>query len=74
MASPGREAHLQGMKIFLAFLLGAAMLATLGVLFAGIFGISAGNPGRSNRLMQWRVALQATALLLFILLMMLLKS
>jgi Ca2+/H+ antiporter len=52
------------------------MLATLGVLFAGMVGMARGGgaPRRSNRLMQWRVALQAATLLLFALLLMLLKS
>jgi len=51
-----------------------AMLATLGVLFAGVFGM--GRPGagarlRSNKLMQWRVILQAAALFLFVIFMLL---
>ena len=50
------------------------MFATLGVLFAGLFGLvrGGGNPARSNRLMRWRVILQGAALLLFALLMTLL--
>ncbi len=64
------------MKIFLVILVGLGMLATLGVLFAGMVGMARGGgaPRRSNRLMQWRVALQAATLLLFALLLMLLKS
>jgi Hypoxia induced protein conserved region len=64
------------MKTLLTILVGIAMLATLGTLLAGMFGLvrSDGNPRRSNKLMQWRVALQALALALFMLLMMLLKS
>ena len=64
------------MKTFLTILVGIAMLATLGVLIAGMVGLvrGGGDPARSNRLMQWRVALQAVALLLFLLLMALLKS
>ncbi len=52
------------------------MLATLGVLFAGLLGLARGdgNPARSNQLMRWRVILQAGALLLFVLLMTLLRS
>jgi Hypoxia induced protein conserved region len=52
------------------------MFATLGVLFAGFFGLvrGGGDPARSNRLMRWRVILQGAALLLFALLMTLLKS
>ncbi|MBV9539214.1 MAG: twin transmembrane helix small protein [Acidisphaera sp.] len=63
------------MVTFLAILVGIAMLATLGVLFAGMLGLarSEANPERSNRLMRWRVILQFTALALFALLLMLLK-
>jgi hypothetical protein len=64
------------MKTFLAILVAILMLATLGVLFAGLFGLvrGGGNSQRSNKLMQWRVILQGAALLLFALLMTLLKS
>lgn len=50
------------------FLIGTAMLMTLGVLAFGIFNMARQGPGagqRSNKLMQWRVILQAVALLLF---------
>jgi hypothetical protein len=64
------------MKTFLAILVGLLMLGTLGVLFAGLFGLvrGGGDPARSNRLMRWRVLLQGAALLLFALLMSLLRS
>jgi Hypoxia induced protein conserved region len=64
------------MTTFLAILVGLAMLGTLGVLFAGMLGMvrGTGDPGRSNRLMRWRIVLQAAALLLFALLLTLLKS
>jgi hypothetical protein len=64
------------MKTFLTILVGLLMLATLGVLFAGIFGLvrGGGDPARSNRLMRWRVILQGAALLLFALLMSLMRS
>ena len=60
----------------LAILTGAAMLAVLGTLFAGMLGLvrDSGNPGRSNALMRWRVMLQGVALLLFVLLFMLLRG
>lgn len=47
------------------------MLATLGVLLIGVAGLARGgsDPARSNRLMRWRVMLQAAALLLFALMM-----
>jgi hypothetical protein len=64
------------MKTFLVVLLALAMLGTLGVLFAGLFGLVRGgaDPARSNALMRWRVVLQGAALLLFMLLMSLLRS
>jgi hypothetical protein len=63
-------------KTFLAILVGLLMFATLGVLFAGLFGLvrGGGDPARSNQLMRWRVILQGAALLLFALLMTLLRS
>jgi hypothetical protein len=79
-AGPGairrRRLYLRWMKSFLAILVGLLMLATLGVLFAGMFGLvrGGGDPRRSNQLMRWRVILQGAALLLFALLMTLLKS
>jgi hypothetical protein len=64
------------MKTFLAILVGLMMLATLGVLVAGMIGLvrGGGDPRRSNKLMQWRVILQAGALMLFILLLSILRS
>ena len=65
------------MDIVFVILIGLAMLATLGVLFMGVFGMarrggSGGDHGaRSNKLMQWRVILQGLALLLFALFMLL---
>ena len=61
-----------GMTIFLTILLVLAMLATLGVLGMGVLKmIRGGDPRRSNKLMQSRVAFQGLALLLLALLMML---
>lgn len=59
------------MKTVLVVLLAIAMLATLGVLFAGMIGFARndGDGQRSNRLMRWRVMLQGIALGLFLLLM-----
>jgi hypothetical protein len=62
------------MVTFLMVLTGLAMLATLGVMFAGMLGLvrneqtDAGG-ARSNRLMRLRVMLQAVTLVLFMLLM-----
>ncbi len=64
------------MKTVLAILVALMMLATLGVLLAGMFGLArgGGDPHRSNRLMRWRVVLQAGTLVLFLLLLSLLRS
>jgi hypothetical protein len=60
---------------FLTVLIGIMMLATLGVLIAGLFGmVRDGDPRRSNKLMQWRVVLQGATILLFVVLMSLLRS
>jgi hypothetical protein len=60
------------MKTMLMILVGIAMLATLGTLFAGVLGLTRGegSAGRSNRLMRLRVILQGVTLGLFVLLMM----
>lgn len=64
------------MKTALLFLMLLLMLGVVGVLLAGMLGLArgGGDPKRSNKLMQWRVALQAGALLLFIILMSLVSS
>jgi hypothetical protein len=62
------------MHAFLTVLIGILMLATLGVLIAGMVGmVRAGDPRRSNKLMQWRVLLQGLAILLFAIFMSLLR-
>lgn len=44
-----------------------ALVAVTVVLFLGLFSMArGGNPARSNKLMQWRVALQALAILLIV--------
>ena len=59
------------MRTVLMVLLGLAMLGVLGVLAGGMIGLvrGGGDPARSNRLMRWRVILQAVALALFALLL-----
>ena len=60
---------------FLTILIGILLLATLGVLLAGMVGMARGtDPRRSNKLMQWRVILQGSAILLFMIIMSLLRS
>ena len=54
----------------LLVLLALAMIGVLAVLGAGVVGlVRGGDPRRSNKLMQWRVALQALALLLVVLIL-----
>lgn len=64
------------MQTVLSILLGLAMLATLGVMFAGMFGLARGdgNGARSNRLMRWRVILQGVSLALFVALMLVMRG
>jgi|TARA_B100000315_G_C14324728_1_gene472439 hypothetical protein len=53
------------------YLIGLALLATLGVLFAGLFSMMRGgefSKKYSNKLMRTRVAFQAAAIALFVLL------
>jgi hypothetical protein len=55
---------------FLTFFIPIAVLATAGVLFAGIFGLMRGgefNRKYSNVLMRWRIGLQAVAVALVML-------
>jgi hypothetical protein len=61
------------MKTLLTVLVGLAMLATLGVMLAGMLGLTRteGNAARSNLLMRWRVILQGVTLALFALLLLL---
>jgi hypothetical protein len=68
--------YLDRMKIVLMILLAMLMLATVGVLVAGLVGLvrGGGDPRRSNKLMQYRVLLQAAALVLFLILLSLLRS
>lgn len=62
------------MQTVLIILLVLAMLGVLGVLAAGMIGmVRGGDPRRSNKLMQWRIILQAAALLLFVLLLSMLR-
>ena len=63
------------MHAVLLGLVAILMLATLGVLVAGVVGmVREGDPRRSNKLMQWRVLLQGAAILLFMILMGILRS
>jgi hypothetical protein len=62
----------QAMSGPLFALLIAAMLATLAVLFIGLFSMARGgefNKKYGNKLMRFRVAFQGAAILIFIILM-----
>jgi hypothetical protein len=61
------------MTTFLTILLVMALIGVLVVLGMGIVGVvrGGGNPQRSNKLMQSRVILQAAALVILAMLMML---
>jgi hypothetical protein len=71
-----QPSYISAVKTFLIICVVLLMLATLGVLFAGLFGMarSDANPVRSNQLMRWRVILQGAALALLALLMTLLRA
>ncbi|PPQ39234.1 twin transmembrane helix small protein [Rhodopila globiformis] len=63
------------MHTFLTILVGILLLATLGVLLAGVIGMAGQHdPRRSNKLMRWRIVLQAGALILLMIMMSLLRS
>lgn len=63
------------MRIFFTITIGLTMLATLGVLVAGMIGmVRETDPKRSNKLMQYRVILQAAALALLAIMMMALRG
>jgi hypothetical protein len=63
------------MHTFASIAIGLLMLATVGVLFAGMIGMVRGNSGAaSNKLMRYRVLLQGATLLLMMIFMSLLRS
>lgn len=62
------SAYIDSMESILPFLLGAAMLATLGVLCAGVISFAfntTANAKYSNKLMTARVICQAVAVAIF---------
>jgi hypothetical protein len=60
------------MRVFLTILLCLALAGVLAILGAGVVTVvRGGNPARSNKLMQARVIMQAVALVILALLMML---
>jgi hypothetical protein len=69
MLDPGRTAsYIIRMENVIPVMLGLAMLATVGVLFAGVISFAVGskmNQKYATRLMAARVACQAVAIALF---------
>ncbi|NGM22899.1 twin transmembrane helix small protein [Roseomonas stagni] len=62
------------MVTFLMVLVVISMLATLGIMFAGMLGLVRSEDGggaRSNKLMRLRVVMQGVTLVLFLLLVLL---
>lgn len=67
-----QRVHISAMTTFLTVLLVLAMLGTLTVLGFGVTSLlRGGDPRRSNKLMQSRVIMQALALVLLAILMLL---
>ena len=70
-----RSLYYSIMHAFLTVLTSILLLATLGVLIAGLVCMAREqDPARSNRLMRWRVILQASAIVLLVIMMSLLRS
>ncbi len=65
-----RARYVIGMRAALSFFLVLVIAGVLGVLLLGVIGVArGGEPRRSNRLMRWRVLLQAIALLVLAILL-----
>jgi hypothetical protein len=67
------------MVTVLKVLVVVSMMATLGVMFAGMIGLVRNDQStvagaRSNRLMRWRVVLQFVTLVLFALLLLVMRA
>jgi Hypoxia induced protein conserved region len=70
LAATAPQAHIPAMTTFITVLLVLAMLGTLAVLGFGVASmLRGGDPRRSNKLMQSRVIMQALALVLLAVLM-----
>lgn len=77
LARPRGAHYIHLMSFLLPALVIVAMLATLGVLFAGMVSMAKGgefNRKHGNRLMRWRVILQGSALLLLAIALLLAKD
>ena len=72
---PGPIRYPPPMRTFASIAVALLMLATLGMLFAGLIGMARGVSGAtSNRFMRYRVLLQGAALLLLVIFMSILKG
>ena len=72
LAGAAERGHIFSMTVFVTILLVLAMLGTLTVLGFGVVSLlRGGDPRRSNKLMQSRVIMQALALVLLAILMLL---
>ncbi len=72
LVGSARQAHIEPMTIFVTILLVLALIGTLTVLGFGVASmLRGGDPRRSNKLMQSRVIMQALALVLLAMLMLL---
>ncbi|WP_235702808.1 twin transmembrane helix small protein [Acidiphilium iwatense] len=70
LPEPVRCLYMRGMRDFLIILLGLDMIAVVAVLLTGALGMTTGaDPRRQNRLMRWRVGLQAVAIALVVILL-----
>src|SRR5260370_32435928 len=70
LVGSARQAHIEPMTIFVTILLVLALIGTLTVLGFGVASmLRGGDPRRSNKLMQSRVIMQALALVLLAVLM-----
>lgn len=62
------------MHTVLIILVALLMFATLAVLLTGVITMGRSDGHRANKLMQWRVLLQGTAIILFLIMLSLLRS
>ncbi|BBK39337.1 hypothetical protein STAQ_44150 [Allostella sp. ATCC 35155] len=76
LGARGDIRYIGSMNTFLTVLLVLVMMATLGVLGAGVVGMIRGgnDPRRSNALMRYRVLFQMAAVGIFALILWLMKS
>ncbi len=72
LARPAGAGYMRSMEGVVPIILAVALAAVVVVLLAGLFAMARGgefNRKYGNKLMRWRVALQGSAILLFMLAM-----